>query len=149
MGLGLEMAMTGNVLERIVVLLLALADLAERAAAAPDARRRLVLAILRHGETVASEAFGSAAACAASDSDEAGPGTIADSGDGPEDAMALAASLRALALIVRAMTAPQRLSLLLAGAARDRISHRGSDHRQFARCFATAAFPPAPRLDTS
>lgn len=43
----------GGALQRIVALLIALASLAERAAATPFARRALVLAILRHAESVA------------------------------------------------------------------------------------------------
>lgn len=144
-----QMAMTGDVLDRIVWLLLALAALAERAAGAPDARRRLVLAIIRSGETVARDAFTAPATDAANI--ESAPAPVALYGDTPEDAIALAMSLRALALIARALAAPhRRLASLMAGNDRDG-NGQGSHPARYAlgRRVADAVFPPAQRLDTS
>lgn len=148
-----QIEMTGEVLDRIVVLLLTIADLAERAAAAPDARRRLVLAIIRRGDTAASglvsassRGFAStepAPACAASG---------AGRGDTPEDAIALAMSLRTLALLLRSITGQaRRLSRLLPnGVIGETNGHGGHRrHRQVARSFANAVSPSAQILDTS
>ena len=139
-----------DVLDRIVALLLAIADLAERAARAPDARRRVVLGIIRSGEAPARDAF-RASARATADRQVPPAGTVAFSGDAPEDALALATSLRALALIVRAIAALQRrLSSLLGG---DCNTNGRREPRHFRSAFPyrlpAAAFPPAQRLDTS
>ncbi len=85
-----------EVLERIVALLFALADLADLAAGAPFLRRRRVLGILGHGEAearafVIGVAFG-----------ETAP---ADAPESACDAARLAASFRALALALCAMLA--------------------------------------------
>lgn len=140
-----------DMLARIVVLLLAIADLAERAAGASDARRRLVLDILRSGEAAARDAF-IVSGHASAERRRPPADTRILPGDGPEDAMALAASLRALALIVRAMAALHgRLALLPLGEARDGRRGGGLSHRldTFIRRFADTALPPAPCLDTS
>jgi len=87
---------SGDVLERIVALLFALAGLADRAAGLPCRHRRHVLGILGHGEAEA-RAFligvSTGAPVAADASEEAG------------DAAGLAARLRALALLLCAMLA--------------------------------------------
>lgn len=97
----------GRALQRIVALLLALADLAERAAAMPFARRVAVLAILCHAETAAwAFAFGTprvSAACGRGH-DQLQGSTLLDAPagghDGSADPARLAYSLRMLALIV-------------------------------------------------
>jgi hypothetical protein len=142
--------MTDDVLDRIVALLLALADLAERAAGVSDARRRLVLAIIRSGQAAAHGAF-CVSAHAAPDR-RVTPGVVTDCPrDSADDAMALAASLRVLALIVQIMAAARRrLALLPRFGARDR-NGRGSDRHRLPslRPCAPAAFPRARLLDTS
>lgn len=87
-------------LERIVALLVSFAVLADRAAGLPPQRRLLALAILGCGETVARTfvfdlawEFGAAVA---GDAAEAPP---------PDDAATLAASFRALALMLGALLA--------------------------------------------
>ncbi|MDP3897168.1 MAG: hypothetical protein Q8Q62_10885 [Mesorhizobium sp.] len=112
-----RMEMTGDMLDRIVVLLLAIADLAERAAGASEARRCLVLRILRTGEAVARDFVRAPDAagwtCA--------PGaSVPRAGHEPEDAMALALSLRTLALLLRSFCAKaRRRSFPATGNARD------------------------------
>lgn len=134
-----QMAMTGDMLDRIVVLLLAIADLAERAAGAPEARRRLVLAIIRSGDAVARDFV---RAPAAGDWQRAPASTVPCSGQDPEDPMALAMSLRALALILRSLGARiRRLSSLATGEVWQRAA--------YILRFADMAFLPAQRLDTS
>ncbi|MDP3897015.1 MAG: hypothetical protein Q8Q62_10105 [Mesorhizobium sp.] len=133
-------------LDRIVVLLLAIADLAERAAGAPEARRRLVLAIIRHGDAVARDAF-----CVSPHGRTDRHGTLDGARDGPEDAMALALSLRVLALMVRSMTARTRRLSWLAGAPGDssgagEVAHR---YRAITPRIPGMAPRPAQRLDTS
>lgn len=101
----------GRALRRIVMLLLALASLAERAAAMPFARRAVVFQILRHAEVAAwGFALGTACVSAARGRDPGRvqdanpPGAAAGSRDDPAGAARLAArlavSLRMLALIV-------------------------------------------------
>jgi hypothetical protein len=95
-------------LQRIVALLLALANLAERAAAVPFAQRVVVLAILRHAETAAwSFALGTLCISTTSsgrnrrrpqDATLSGPPVGGD--DGPADLARLASSLRMLALLI-------------------------------------------------
>jgi len=80
-----------DVLERIVALLFALADLADRAAGVPFRRRRQVLGILNHGEAEA-RAFVIEVATGAPAAMEA----LEPAGD----AARLAVRLRALALIL-------------------------------------------------
>ncbi|MDP3896709.1 MAG: hypothetical protein Q8Q62_08535 [Mesorhizobium sp.] len=139
---------TLDILDRIVALLLALADLAERAAGVSVARRRLVLDMMRSGEAATRDAFRAPVSPMAARL--ALPGQVPQ--DGPEDALALAASLRALAFVVHAIAAPQRrLASLLAGDAGDRIS-RGGRHRgrlAFHRRLTATARPPAQIPDTS
>jgi hypothetical protein len=78
-----------DVLERIVALLFALAGLADLAAGAPFLRRRQVLSILSHGEAEA-RAFVIGA----------GAPALADGSEETCDAARLAASFRALALML-------------------------------------------------
>lgn len=87
-GLGLE---AERAMQRIVALLFALADLAERAAGRSRPVRRLVLWILLPAETVARELV-------------TGPAVLPPvrrAGDSPADAMRLASSLRLLAAAFR------------------------------------------------
>ena len=86
-----EMNWSRDALERIVILLFALANLADLAAGAPFLRRRQVLGILNHGETVARAFVIGMATGAPISSDE-----LESSGD----AACLAVRLRALALML-------------------------------------------------
>ena len=87
----------------IVVLLLALADLADRAAGAPFLVRWRVLLVLRHAEVVVLD-FVAQAPCVARRKGSPGLVPVRD-GFEPADAMNQATSLRMLAIIVRAMAA--------------------------------------------
>ncbi len=96
----------GRALRRIGMLLIALADLAERAAAMPFATRAAVLAILRPAEAAAwAFALGAPGVPAAVEGDRGGhePGRLASpaGGDnGPDELARMAAGLRMLALFV-------------------------------------------------
>ena len=96
----------GRALRRIAMLLLALAGLAERAAAMSGARRAAVLAILRPAEAAAwAFALGAPVVPAAVEGDRGGrePGRLASptGGDnGPDELARMAAGLRMLALFV-------------------------------------------------
>jgi hypothetical protein len=83
-------------LERIAALLLSLAGLAEHAAARSAPVRLIVLWILSHAEAVAADFVGAQPAMW----DLQGPD---GPGHGPDDALALALSLRLLAFAVQAM----------------------------------------------
>ncbi|MDP3899210.1 MAG: hypothetical protein Q8Q62_21250 [Mesorhizobium sp.] len=123
------MATTEGMLDGIVALLLSIADLAERAAGAPDAVRHLVLAIIRQGDAVARD-FVRAPDRAPGDAEPAAPIHSSSA----EDAMALASSLRALALLVRIMGGrTRRLSVLRKGGPMVRVNHLGSDYCRSAR----------------
>lgn len=102
-----------NVLERIVAILFALAELAERAAGRSWPVRRLVLSILHRAED-AAHAFvtGSAVGADLELSPPYGgmPALTMPRRDGPADALRLAMSFRTLALAVRAMLPRARRS---------------------------------------
>ena len=85
-----------DALKRIVILLFALANLADPAGGAPFLRRRQVLGILNHGELVARAFVIGMATGAPVSSDE-----LESSGD----AVCLAVRLRALALMLCALLA--------------------------------------------
>jgi hypothetical protein len=88
-----ETTWSGDVLERIVALLFALANLADLAAGAPFHRRRQVLGILGHGEAEARAfLFG-------------GAPILSDAPGEAGDAERLAIRLRALALVLCALLA--------------------------------------------
>jgi hypothetical protein len=108
-----------DVLERIVALLFALANLADLAAGAPFLRRRQVLAILSYGEAEA-RAFVIGVAT--------GAPAPADTLESTGDAERLAASFRALALLLSALLAQARLSALpgAIGAQAGGLSHKSS-----------------------
>ena len=149
-----RIAMTGEMIDRIVALLLAIADLAERAAGVPDARRSLVLAIIRRAETAACDLAGASTNGFANR--QRVPSRPIAAGDGPEDtpedAMALAMSLRALALMLRSMTGrARRLARLLIGEVGEQIGDCLLRHRRHGttRRLPDTPFPPALRLDTS
>lgn len=93
-----------DMLERIVMLLLALAALADHAASRSPATRRHVMWSFWQARAVATEFVTASAGSAAS---PPGAGSI-HHGDDPADAMALAVSLRWLALVVLGMAARQR-----------------------------------------
>lgn len=88
--------------KRVVALLLALADLAERAACRAAPVRWLVLWSLWQAEFVAREHVRSALSAAAR---PVPAGVLAGFAHAPGDALGLARSLRRLALVVRAMAA--------------------------------------------
>ncbi|MDP3896778.1 MAG: hypothetical protein Q8Q62_08880 [Mesorhizobium sp.] len=139
------------VLDRIVALLFAIADLAELAAFAPEARRRLALAFIRSAEAVARDAFCVPAKHPA-DGQESCAAIFAPAGDGPEEALALAVSLRALALIVGAIAArKRRLSRLTTAEFGYGSSGRRPHHPRHhaARGLPGTALRPVERLDTS
>ena len=92
-----------DVLERIVALLFALANLADLAAGAPYLRRRQVLEILSHGDAEA-RAFVMGVVTG-----EPAPEDVPES---TGDAARLAASFRALALVLCAILARSRQSAL-------------------------------------
>ena len=127
----MQIAMTEEWLDRVVLLLLSLAGIAERAAFAPDAQRRLTLAILRHGESAARDAFGVIPAEA--------------EGTDPADALALAMSLRALAYVVRMMARQMRRGI------GEDWPDDWAEHRHVAPIgrLANTKFPQVVRLDTS
>jgi hypothetical protein len=106
-----------DVLERIVALLFALANLADLAAGAPYLRRRQVLEILSHGE---AEAWAFVMGL------PPGAAVPADEPESTDDAARLAASFRALALVLCAMLARAALFALpsAVGAPAGRPSHR-------------------------
>lgn len=114
-----------SALERIVALLLALANLAERAAAVPFAQRVVVLAILRHAEAVAW-AFALGTPCVSTVSGRAHrrrqdaklPVEPVGGRDGPTDAARLVSSLRLIALIVAGWAAKAHSSTAAPSAAR-------------------------------
>jgi hypothetical protein len=105
-----------DVLERIVALLFALANLADLAAGAPFLRRRRVLEILSHGE---AEAWAFVMGL------PPGAAVPADEPESAGDAERLAASFRALALMLCALLAHTKLSALpgATGPRARRLSH--------------------------
>ena len=109
-----------DVLERIVALLFALANLADLAAGAPFLRRRQVLGILSHGEAEA-RAFLIGVSTGA-------PAPM-DAPESVDDAACLAARLRMLALLLCAILARAALSPLpgAAGPRAGRPSHKTSE----------------------
>ena len=90
-------------LKRTIALLFALAGFADRASLAPWPVRVLVLAILRHGERVARPLLAEAGHPAAQP--KMALSDIA-AGSSPADAMALALSLRLLALALSGLLTP-------------------------------------------
>ena len=138
-----------NVLMRIAAILLALADLAERAAGASRPVRYQVLWALRQADEVVSEFVTGSACDAACQWPPAS--TPACRGFDPADAENLAASLRMLAFMVQAMAARrgrggserQRFALLrempLAG------SRRRERQNRVQRFPRAPPRPPAPR----
>jgi hypothetical protein len=123
-----------DVLERIVALLFALANLADLAADAPFLRRRQVLGILSHGEAEARAfLFGMST----------GAPAPADALESIGDAARLAARLRALALLLCAMLAQAALP----GAAGPRICRQS--HRTTGPTVRWLDAPPPSAPDTS
>ena len=105
MGRHIQMRNRTDILDRIVILLLALAGLAERVAGAPALVRCLVLCPLRLADTIAAEfvaGFGTAYMALSARSDQ--------DGFAPTDALAIAVSLRTLALTLQAVITQIRLS---------------------------------------
>jgi hypothetical protein len=104
-----------DVLERIVALLFALANLADLAADVPFLRRRQVLGILSHGEAEARAFVTGVAPGAPASTDP--PGSAGD-------AACLAARLRLLALMLYAMLARRCAFSRTAGSRVSRPPHR-------------------------
>jgi hypothetical protein len=121
-----------DALERIVVLLFALANLADLAAGAPFLRRRQVLGILSHGEAEA-RAFVIGIST--------GVPVPADSLEPDGDAALLAVRLRALAMVLCLMLAQSARSALpgSAGPRTDRKKPAGP----------AGQVAPPPAIDTS
>jgi hypothetical protein len=121
-----------DVLERIVALLFALANLADFAAGAPYLRRRLVLEILSHGE---AEAWAFVMGL------PPGAAVPADEPESAGDAERLAASFRTLALMLCALLARSTLFALprAAGSRACWLSHRISG--SVVRCLGATALP--------
>lgn len=133
-----------GVLDRIVVVLLALADLAERAAAAPWPIRWLVLWALRYADAIAKE-FVAGSAYAASRGQRSPVVMMVRDGSDPAAAFAIAVSLRMLAITVRRMAALFRREAFL-------LAVRSSDerNRRPRLLLVGASSTPQPaRLDTS
>jgi hypothetical protein len=136
-----------DTLKRIIALLLALAGLAERAAKRSHPIRCLVLWLLWHAESVARDFVTGSNSSAA-----VRPSTLAAvrHGHDPADAIALAASLRALALLVRNMlTLAWRQSLLEADHTPNWVRNGQQPHNGVFEQLLNAAFPPLERCDTS
>jgi hypothetical protein len=104
-----------DVLERIVALLFALANLADLAAGAPFLRRRQVLGILNHGEVVARAFVIDMATGVPISSDEL---------ESTGDAACLAVRLRALAMMLCVLLARRSARLDVALPPAGRPSHR-------------------------
>ena len=132
-------------LRRVVALLLALADLAERAAVRPGPFRWLVLWNLWLADAAARDFVAGAGGARAS-----GGGAPALSalrcGHEPAEALALARSLRTLALAVHAMAG--RLDLL-AFLKPSVTSCRDADRCRTPGGLRGSAFSSVPRLDSS
>jgi hypothetical protein len=126
-----EMGWDGDALKRIVILLFALANLADLAAGAPFLRRRQVVRILDHGELVARAFVIGMATGAPVSSDE-----LESSGD----VACLAVRLRALALMLCAMLASRAATFALPGAAAPRASRKKPARRAGCRPAQPAAF---------
>jgi hypothetical protein len=129
-------------LDGIVAILLALADLAERAAGASDPVRCAMLWFLRQADTVAAE-FVAASACAARP--RKSPCMTTDRSD-PVDAINLASSLRMLAVAVEAMLTRLRRRAFLHQPSGGKASHRPL---QDMRSVLQAAIARSERRDTS
>ena len=130
-----------EILDRIVAMLLALADLAERAARASSDVRCRALWALRQADNVAREfAIGSASTGAQQ--------SPAQHATDSADALSLAASLRLLALLVRTMTMRIRRQF---GEATGQIGHDRRPHESVDRIIQSlcAAFSSSERPDTS
>lgn len=138
-----------NALYRIVALLLALADLAERAAGASRPVRCRALWALRHADAVANE-FVTGCAQDPAAGGQFSPGWTSGQSE-PADAINLAVSLRALALMVRIMagqTRPRRFRQ--EGRAYLESSDRcRSNYGAVTKRLADAALSPVQRRDTS
>jgi hypothetical protein len=130
-----ETSWNRDVLERIVVLLFALANLADLAAGASFLQRRRVLGILSHGEAEARAFLVGIST---------GAPVPADALESTGDASRLAARLRALALLLCAMLAQAAL-LGLPGAAGPRACR--PSHRIYGSAVRWLEALPAP--DTS
>ena len=140
MGWTRQVVVAAEMLDGIVALLLSLANIAERAAYVSQAKRRTVLAIIRHAEGFTCYAFNTAE-YPATDGQASTAIPEGHAGDTPEDAMALALSLRFLALLVRSMAMPQcRVALAFKVRGAGGICKGGA---------ILLAFASTPYLDTS
>jgi len=142
------MAMTEEVLDRIVVLLLALADLAAEVVTAPHGRRCLALAIIQSGAIYAADAFDPTV----EDTDDEAPDVrdIHPCGS-PTDALCLATALRVLAFTLHTMV---RRHCVSSEASADALGAHGGDRLSPDVCLsllngAISARPQVQRLDSS
>ena len=141
-----HIAIAEDVLDRIVILLLALADIAERAAGAPEARRCLTLAIVHSGAIAAADAFDPTRDPAEDETDAPEAYPCAS----PEDAQGLAVGLRFLALLLHTTVRKHCLSAELApdlGGAHD--GGPSSHRRESIACASAAASTQPAYADTS
>ena len=139
-----QIGMKWEVLERVVAILLALADLAERAAGAPHPVRCVVLWILQRAEAVAQEfVAGSTIAARWTTSAEA---TTVRHGFDAVDAIDLALSFRMLALALGAVVSQLRRQAFLHGGRR---SDGPRPRLHGIRDVLAAAIARAERPDTS
>jgi hypothetical protein len=132
---GWETDWSRDALERIVVLLFALANLADLAAGAPFLRRRQVLGILGHGEAKA-RAFVIGMVL--------GDTVLADAPESSGDAARLAVRFRALALALCVLLARR---FVLPGATGPRASRPW--HKMFGPAVRRLDAPALPAPDTS
>jgi hypothetical protein len=134
-----------DMLKRIIALLFALADLAERAAGRSRPVRWLVLGILRHADTTARRFV---ARCPSNPAGAQCLQATLGRGHAPDDAFNLAASLRALARIVRIIAAHLcRLSFLRPGHAAAGYGNCGQSHLTVVQSYS--AVSRLERCDTS
>ncbi len=139
-----QIGMKWEVLERVVAILLAFADLAERAAGAPHPVRCVVLWILQRAEAVAQEfVAGSTVAVRWTTSAEATP---VRHGFDAADAIHLALSFRMLALVLGALVTQLRRQAFLH---RSRRSYRQRPRFHRMSDVLEAAVARAQRPDTS
>jgi hypothetical protein len=142
MGRHVRMRNKTDRLSRTIMLLLALAGLAERAATASYPVRCLVLWALRRAEAVAA---GFVAGLAFDTVDLSPDAETARYGFDPADALALALSLRMLAMTLQAIAMQMRMSCLHPA----KPCGNGQNLYRLLQTLAASTCPQARRLDTS
>lgn len=132
-----------EVLDRVVVILLALAVLAERAAGATGPVRCVVLWVLRQADTVAKD-FVAGSSC---NGRRRPPFVTLRDGDDPAEALNLAASFRMLAFTLETMATQLRRLAFLHGGRPPGPTNARPPHDM--RSVLDAAIARAGRPDTS